>query len=537
MRVSRARIAVAALGVQLLVVDLRSGAALAQSTAAEERIAVIVGANVGAHDDEPLRFAEADAVRFRDLVVELGGVKPERALLVLGGGPDQVLHALIDARARAQEIGAVGHRVVLLFYYSGHGDDESLHLPRGVLALADLRRELASVPADLEVSILDSCRGGAGRAKGVHGGPAFALAVAPESPRGSVELRASSLGEAAQESEELAGAVFTHFVVSGLRGIADTDGDGRVTLAELYAYAYRRTLMRTGTGAAPQHPDVAWQTGGAGEIVITRPAAAAAALDVPGGADRYLVFALPSAAVVGELGGERATRFALPAGRFLVSRRVGDSTGIATVDLSWGGRRELRDRDFRPIAREELVARGGLIELRPWRIEPRVGLEISPGSAADPALRVGAALAHARGAVEVELEVAYVGGGVSTRGFGGSGRAVTAGPSVSWRAFLGRVTAAFAVGAELRYSWQHLVRTEAGRAEAAGIMAVEDRASAAAGPKIGLSLAVPLGGHVTAALAASVAGLAQRQIGAADDNAAVTLQAVVSCTLGARYAF
>ena len=119
-----------------------------------------------------------------------------------------------------------------------------------MLSLADLRREIASVPADLHVSILDACRGGGGRAKGVHRGPSFALAVAPDAPRGTVELRASSLGEAAQESEELAGAVFTHYVISGLRGGADTDGDGRVTLAELYSYTYRQTMLRTGTGVA-----------------------------------------------------------------------------------------------------------------------------------------------------------------------------------------------------------------------------------------------------------------------------------------------
>jgi hypothetical protein len=94
-----------------------------------------------------------------------------------------------------------------------------------------------------------------------------------------------------QESEELAGAVFTHFLVSGLRGGADVDGDGRVTLSELYTYAYRKTLMRTGTGVALQHPAMTLDTSGTGEIVLTRPSTASAFLEVPGGADRYLVFA------------------------------------------------------------------------------------------------------------------------------------------------------------------------------------------------------------------------------------------------------
>jgi hypothetical protein len=50
--------------------------------------------------------------------------------------------------------------------------------------------------------------------------------TAPDESRGTVELRASSLGEAAQESAELSGAVFTHFLISGLRGGADAAGRG-----------------------------------------------------------------------------------------------------------------------------------------------------------------------------------------------------------------------------------------------------------------------------------------------------------------------
>jgi uncharacterized caspase-like protein len=233
----------------LALLALVSATARAAAPASQEVIAVIVGANVGGYDDEPLRFAESDARRFRDLLIELGEVRAARALLVIGGGPNQIVQALTEARGRAAELASTGRRVTLLFYYSGHGDDEALHLPAGVLPLATLRQAIASVPADLRVSILDACRTG-GRAKGVTRGPAFALTAAPDEPRGTVELRASSVGEAAQESEELAGAIFTHFLISGLRGGADVDGDGRVTLAELYSYTYRRTLLRTGSAPA-----------------------------------------------------------------------------------------------------------------------------------------------------------------------------------------------------------------------------------------------------------------------------------------------
>ncbi len=513
------------------LVGTADGAAI--QSGSEERIAVIVGANVGSGDDEPLRFAEADARRFRDLMIELGDVRPERAILVTGGGPDQVLHAFIEARARAAEIRQTGRRVAFFFFYSGHGDDDSLHLPRGQLALASLRGQIVAVPADLRVTVLDACRGGAGRAKGVRRGPAFALAVSPEGPRGAIELRASSLGEAAQESEELGGAVFTHFLLSGLRGAADVDRDGRVTLAELYSYAYRKTLMRTGGGPALQHPALGVEMSGTGEVIVTRPAAAAASLEVPGGADRYLVFALPSAAVIGELSGERANHLALPVGQFLIARRAGDAHSVAMVDLPWGGRRTLTDRDFRPIAREELLAKGGRIEMRPWRVEGRAGVEFAPRGAEEAAIHLGLAAIYTHGTVEFALEGAFVGGDLATKGFDGSERSVAGGPALRFRTFWGRLMAIASVGAEIRYSWQHLMRAEEARLRAAGISTSEDRATGSIGPRIGVHAAVPLGRGFSAVGSVSSALL----FGRAARSSNLSWHPVVSTTMGLGYAF
>lgn len=344
---------------------------------------------------------------------------------------------------------------------------EALHLPRGSLPIAQVRSELARIPADLRISFLDACRTG-GRLKGVQRGPDFALASPAESARGTVELRASSIGEAAQESEELGGAIFTHFVLSGLRGLADLDGDRRVTVSELYAYVYRRTLFRTGSqGAAVlQHPAVMVDLSGAGEVVLSTPSSGAAALEVPAGPDRYLVFALPSAAVMGEIGGGDGRVLALPAGRFLVARRTPDRTAVTEVDLSWGGTRQLHDGDFRPVAREELVARGGHLELRSWRVAPSIGAEFAPGSSEGPAVRAGVMLGHNYGSLGVELEVSYVSGSFSNvavdpfgaaRGYSGWEHSVVLDPAVVLRVLRGPWALEGALGAELRYSWQNLV--------------------------------------------------------------------------------
>ena len=509
----------------------------AAASGAPEVIAVIAGANVGGYDDEPLRFAESDARRVRDLLIELGQVRAARALLVLGGGPEQIIAALTEARGRAAELAGTGRRVTLLFYYSGHGDDDALHLPRGALALPELRQAIARVPADLRVTILDACRTG-GRAKGVTRGPAFALTAAPDEPRGTVELRASSLGEAAQESDELSGAIFTHFLISGLRGGADADGDGRVTLAELYAFAYRRTLFRSGQAAVVQHPSIQENLAGAGEVVLTRPSAASAFLEVPRGtaADRYLVFAMPSQAAMGEVTGDAPGRLALPAGKFLVVRRSRQFTGVASVDLSWGGRHTLADADFSPIAREELVARGGQVELRRKRIDALAGVEFAPGSAEGPALRVGPVLSYARGLLAAELDAAYVGGAFSSPAFNGRVNSIAGGPALSLRFWLGRIALAATVGAELRYSWERLVLVDSSRAAQAGFATEEDRSFASVGPRGGLRVKVSLGHNMTAGLSAVFTGLFRRELN--DQMASVVaFHPLLSVAAGAGYAF
>ena len=51
-------------------------------------------------------------------------------------------------------------------------------------------------------------------------------------------ITSSAAREAALESAEIEASFFSHHLISGLRGAADTSGDGLVTLAEAYQYAF-----------------------------------------------------------------------------------------------------------------------------------------------------------------------------------------------------------------------------------------------------------------------------------------------------------
>ena len=315
-----------------------------------------------------------------------------------------------------------------------------------------------------------------------------------------MEIFGASLGEPAQESVELGGSVFTHYLVSGLRGEADRDGDGRVTLTELYAYAYRKTVLRTGTADTLQHPAIQLELSGAGEIVLARLAAAVATLEVSRDADRYLVFALPSETMVGELGSEGSGRLALPAGRFLVVRRIssgsagglGGRTAVALVDLPWGGRRRLAAQEFRPIARPELVARGGRVELRPYRLEPLLGVEFA-GRTSFPAWRSGLGFAFSRGIFELQLSASYligqsVIGQDPVLGPNGLVHSISGGPSLGVRLLRGRLVLAAVLGLELRYSWQR---------PDADICPPGACRFGSLGPRVGARFMVALGHHLT----------------------------------------
>lgn len=449
MRVTRALLVAAA-----LVLALRPDRASADSAHREARVAVIVGADRGNETDVPLRYAELDAVRMRDLLTELGDVASGRAILVRGRDPGGVREALREASGRAAELRNAGYRVTFLFYYSGHGDQDSLHLPGGRIVLADLRQAISSIAADVRLTILDSCRG-LGRTKGVNKGEEFQVSVVQRGPRGSAEVRASSDGEAAQESDELRGSVFTHFLISGLRGDADADGDRRVTLAELYAYAYRRTLLRTQTGPVTQHATLDVDLEGAGELVVAVPGAAAATLVVPPGDLRYLVVATPSAAVIGEITSAGGA-FALPAGKYLVLVRDGKRTRVAHVDLSGGGTKRLAIGEFREVSREHLVARGGWLELQRSRLRLATGAELAASGAEQPALHASVGYARVRGPWLWEFALGGGWGGLDSGQWSGMSRTLSATAIAGRRWRVSALEVVVGAGPEVRYGWQTL---------------------------------------------------------------------------------
>src|SRR5262249_42604973 len=121
--------------------------------------------------------------------------------------------------------------------------------------------------------------------------------------RGHAFLASSSQSEAAQESDRIGGSFFTHYLVTGLRGAADASGDGRVTLNEAYAFAFRETLAGTeATRGGAQHPAYDIEMAGTGDVVITDLHQLSAGLSLPSELAGRVFVRDASGALVAELG-------------------------------------------------------------------------------------------------------------------------------------------------------------------------------------------------------------------------------------------
>lgn len=256
------------------------------------RFALLLGSNNGGAERVLLRYANQDARRLADVLLELGGVLRSDRFLLENATLARFRQTIATIQSEAARARGKGERPELVFYYSGHSDEEGILLEGERLPWEQLRNLVSEVDSDVRLVILDSCSSGQlTRVKGGVRRPAFTVDQSMQT-KGMAVLTSSSATEASQESDSLRGAFFTHFLIAGLRGAADASNEGRVTLSEAYQYAFHETLSRTQkTHAGPQHPSYDFRLVGSGDVVLTDLRMAEAALDLGNGpAGSYHIF-------------------------------------------------------------------------------------------------------------------------------------------------------------------------------------------------------------------------------------------------------
>ncbi|WP_224240214.1 caspase family protein [Hyalangium gracile] len=309
----------------------------------ERRFAITVGNNVGAPSHSRLRFAEADASRFADVLRELGGFRGEDVRVLHHPTRAQLLAEVRALEQRiSEEARGSSRRTLLLFYWSGHATEQGLELGSESLSFAELRKLLGASRAHVRVAFVDACRsGGLVTTKGAKALPrGFELNVtSDESPDGTAIVASSGPGENALESAELRGSVFTHHLTAALRGAADADGDAHITLQEAYRYAYAKTVSHTAEVAGvPQRPTYAMDLKGKGDLVLADLLRADARLIfAPGTAPdrRWLVVRDEGLGEVLEIREDpvKPRRLALRAGRYRLIRTTADDVRTGAFEL------------------------------------------------------------------------------------------------------------------------------------------------------------------------------------------------------------
>lgn len=364
---------------------------VARSAAAEvTRFAVLVGHNRGEADEANLRYAEADAQKVRDLLLDLGGFRHENVVLMQGEDAVAVRRAIVALNQRIRALPEAS-RAVLFVYYSGHADARDLHLDGTRLSIRELEQLVAGSAAAVRLLILDSCRSGTlTRVKGGRRAPGFAVEVDERLvSEGAVVLTSSSANEDAQESDLLKGSFFTHYLVSGALGAADANGDTRVSLTEAYRYAYEHTLRASSrTLAGVQHPTFRYDLSGHGEFILTDVDAGdhrRGRLAFPAGSGYLILKGDAEGPVIAEVGPRDQRRVvSVRAGRYFIRARGREHLLEGVVEVQAGKVRLVQDDQLQRIAYARLVRKG-------------TG-DLGSVHAAETGLRVHTALANAESA-------------------------------------------------------------------------------------------------------------------------------------------
>ncbi|MFC2160474.1 caspase domain-containing protein [Acidobacteriota bacterium] len=234
------------------------------------RFAFLVGANNGGKDRVILRYAVDDARAIEDVLKEMGGLLPGDSHFLEEPDREKFFSELEKLSKDVAKARNTFRRVEVILYYSGHSDEESIYLGNSRVTYKEFRDIITSMNADVRIAILDSCASGAlTLPKGVIKKSPFLMDTAYDM-KGYAFMTSSSASEAAQESGRLGRSYFTHNLISGMRGAADMNLDGRITLNEAYQFAFDGTLTQTEkTMAGPQHPNYHIQMSGTGDVVIT----------------------------------------------------------------------------------------------------------------------------------------------------------------------------------------------------------------------------------------------------------------------------
>lgn len=385
----------------MVLLSLPAWSGVASAQAVLQRFALITGANSGGMDRPLLRYAVSDADRFSRVLTDLGGVGVTDSVVLKEPKVRSLVEALNWLNQRVSEArrtaGPGRSRTEILVYYSGHADEKGLLLGDDRYSYQSLRDRLDEIPADVRIAVLDACASGAfTRLKGGKVRKPFMIDEATDM-QGHAFLTSSAETEAAQESDHLGASYFTHYLISGLRGAADVNSDGKVTLNEAYQFAFQETLGRTvNSRGGAQHPSYDIKLSGTGDVIITDVRQTTATLVLAASLEGRVFVRNARQELVVELYKPpgRPVELGLEPGTYEVRIERPAEAWLAKSQVGQGQRLELGLDQFLPTKPEPSRARGIGTPIYSVagrnRVELRLGMwRAGPSAAPTPVVSVG----------------------------------------------------------------------------------------------------------------------------------------------------
>jgi hypothetical protein len=225
--------------------------------AAPPKVWAIIAGVAGYNHMPVLRYTDDDAYRFYAFLKGLEG----------GALPDEQVQIMIDEEATLDNIrgglrnmfAKAGPNDLIIFYFSGHGLNGSF-LPydfdgyNNKLAHSEVAEIFAESKAKYKLCLADACHSGSilsMRSTEVEQTLTTYYEQLSKSISGTALLMSSKSDETSLESSGLRQGVFSHFLIRGLKGEADKDKSGIVSIGELFDFVLENVKTYTGNRQSP----------------------------------------------------------------------------------------------------------------------------------------------------------------------------------------------------------------------------------------------------------------------------------------------
>jgi len=235
--------------------------------------AVVIGISKYQHV-QSLKYGDKDALAVYDYLISRVGVPKDQVTLLINEQATLTnLKRVLGTELRRK----AGQKDTVIIYYAGHGapesdstsaDDDGMEKylvphegdPKDLyttgLPMREVETILARLAAERVIFITDACYSGAtaGRTFQTASRRATvsdAFLARLSKAKGRIVMTASRASEISEERDNLGHGVFTYYLLEGLRGSADVDGDGIISVDEAYNYVAKRVPEVTGQN---QHP-------------------------------------------------------------------------------------------------------------------------------------------------------------------------------------------------------------------------------------------------------------------------------------------